>query len=305
MGFFKRFFDSNTAAVVCLLFTMLLFGFSFMFSSIALNSSSTFSLLSWRFFTAFFFMTLLRVFGVIKIELKGLPISLLWIGLFHPVVYFVFETLGISKTSVAESGIIISLVPVVSMILAASFLKEHPTFLQILSVILAVLGTVIVTLGSGASSLTFNKLGYLALFGAVFSGALFFVVSRKVANYSSATKSYVMMGMGCVIFTSIALVEHILKGTVSNWLTLPFKNPVFLVAILYLGLLASVLGSLALNYAVVRIGVHRTSASTAITSAVSILAGVLILREPFTLKQCVGAVIILLGVTGVNQFSRK
>jgi len=284
---------------------MVLFGFSFLFTRVALTSASAFTLLSWRFFTAFVFMTLLRAFRIVKIEFKGFSVSLLCIGLFHPILYFTLETFGIALTSVSESSIIISTVPIVSMLMAALFLKEPPTRLQTVSVILAVLGTVVVVLGGSGSYMTFSAPGYLALFGAVFSGGFFFIFSRRAENYSSAAKAYVMLGMGFITFTIAAAAEHIMKGTVSEWLTLPFRNLDFMISLLYLGALASIAGTWALNFGIARLGVHRSSAFMGISTVVSIIAGVLILHEPFTFSRGAGAAMILLGVTGVNLLGKK
>ena len=301
----KTFAESNAFVTLCILPTMFLFGLSFMFSRIALVSASAFSLLSWRFFTAFLVMNLLRVLGIWKIDLKGLPVSLLCIGLFHPILYFSFETFGIALTSVAESGIIISTFPVVSMILAALFLKEPPTKLQIASIILSVLGAVVVVLGKDFFSATFNMLGYFALFGAVFSGGLFYVVSRGTTSYSNSAKSYVMMGMGFIAFTAAAAVEHVRNGTVLEWISLPFRNTSFLLAILYLGALTSIAGAWVMNFSVARLGVHRASAFSGVATVVSVMAGILLMHEPFTWTQGAGSAMILLGVSGVNQFGQK
>ena len=302
MSFFKSPHKSDTAAVFCILLTMVLFGLTFIFTRVALATNSVFTLLSWRFFTAFFLMTLLRIIGVWKIELKGIPLSLLCIGLLYPVLYYFFESLGVSMTSAAESGIIISTFPVLSMLLAAFFLKEMPSRLQILSIFVSVLGAVVVVLGKGVSALTFNKLGYITLFSAVFSVGLFYVISRGIPEYSSAAKSYLMMGMGSIAFSAAAAIEHLRNGSFTEWLTLPFKNPDFLAAVLFLGPLTSVVGTWGQNYAIERLGVHRASAFSGIASVVSVLAGVFLLHESFTWIQCAGAVMILLGVTGVNLF---
>ena len=302
---FKHFVKSDNFVVVCILFTMVLFGLSFMFSRIALATASVFTLLSWRFFTAFFLMTLFRVFGILKIELKGLPLPLLCIGLFHPILYFSFETIGISLTSAAESGVIIATIPIVSMIFAALFLKEYPARLQIAAIILSVSGAAVVMLGQGASSATLNLTGYLALFGAVFSGSLFFVFSRKAADYSSIAKSYVMLGMGFVVFTTIAAVEHLRNGSVSEWLLLPFSDMGFLISLLYLGAFVSIAGFWIMNFSIARLGVYRTSTFAGIATVVSVLSGVFILNEPFTLTQGLGTVMILTGVAGVNKFAKK
>ena len=302
MNSFRSFFKGDIAAVLCLLLTMVLFGLTFMFTRVVLVKASVFTLLSWRFFTAFLTMTLLRVFGVFKISLKGLPPSLLLIGLLYPVLYYTFESLGVAMTSAAESGVIISIFPVVSMAMAALFLKEKPGRLQTLSMVVSVLGAIVVVLARGASQLTYSKLGYLTLFGAVFSVGLFYVISRGVSGYSSAAKSYLMLGMGFVAFTAAATLEHLRGGTAALWLTLPFRDRDFLIAIIFLGALTSVLATWAQNYAIERLGVHRSSAFSGIATVVSILAGVLLLREAFTLVQGAGAAMILLGVTGVNVF---
>ena len=302
MSFLKTFYKSNAAAGMILFLTMTLFGLTFMFTRVALEKASVFTLLSWRFFTAFFSITLLRVFGIWKFKLKGLPFSLLIIGLLYPALYYTFESLGVAMTSSAESGIIISLFPIVSMVMAALLLSERPRRLQILSMVLSVLGAVVVILGRGASHLTFNKLGYISLFAAVFSLGLFYVISRGTVKYSSSAKSYLMLGTGFIVFTAAAAVEHLRGGTVSEWIMLPFRNMDFLIAIIYLGALTTVVGTWGQNYAIERLGVHRSSAFSGIATVVSILAGVFLLHEPFTLVQGMGAVIILLGVTGVNLF---
>ena len=301
----KRFLGSDAFAVCCILLTMVLFGLSFMFSRIALNSASVFSLLSWRFFAAFFLMTMLRVLGIWKIDLKGLPVSLLCIGLFQPILYVSLETLGLSLTSVVESGIITSTTPVMSMIMAVLFLREYPAKLQVVSIIVSVLGMIVVVLSQNVSSPTFSLPGYLALFGAVISAGFFLIFSRSAVNYSSSAKSYVMLGMGFIAFTTTAAIEHARKGAVMEWLALPFHNMDFLMAILFLGALTSVVGLWSMNFGTERLGVHRTSAFLGISTVVSVLAGVLLLREPFTLAQGVGAAMILMGVTGVNQFVKK
>jgi drug/metabolite transporter (DMT)-like permease len=213
--------------------------------------------------------------------------------------------LGIVLTSVAETGIIISTFPVVTMIMASVFLREHPSKMQIVSIIVSVLGAAVVVFSQGILSPTFNPLGYLALFGAVISAGLFFVFSRGVTGYSNAAKSYVMMGMGFAAFTAAAAVEHARNGSVSEWLTLPFRDRSFLAAALYLGALTSVVGTWAQNFSIARLGVHRSSAFSGVSTVVGVLAGVLLLGEPFTLAQGCGMAMILLGVTGVNQFGRN
>jgi drug/metabolite transporter (DMT)-like permease len=215
------------------------------------------------------------------------------------------ETAGIKLTSAAESAIIISLVPVFAMIAAMLILKEIPAKLQVVFIVLSVLGAIVIVIGNRLSSPTFNALGYLALFGAVISAVSFIILSRHVKNYSSAAKTYVMLGMGFVFFTSAAAIENIYNGTTSLWLTLPFNNINFLISLLILGAIISVFGSWGMNFSIERLGVSRSSAFLGITTLVSVVAGMYILKEPFTLATGIGMIMILIGVTGVNKFARK
>ena len=59
------------------------------------------------------------------------------------------------------------------------------------------------------------------------------------------------------------------------------------------------------NVAIAKIGVNRTASFIGIATAVSILAGVLILREPFTLFQGIGVVLIVAGVYLANSRSQE
>jgi len=196
------------------------------------------------------------------------------------------------------------MIPIVSMIMAVLFLREYPAWLQLISIILSVLGTIVVVLGQDITSPTFHLLGYFALFGSVTSAALFMVFSRRTVNYSSSAKAYVMLGVGFVAFTAAAAVEHLRNGTVVKWLTLPAYDMNFLGAILYLGTITSVAGMWAMNLSIERLGVHRASTFAGVATVVSVITGVFIMRESLTFAQVLGMIMILLGVAGVNKFAR-
>ena len=96
----------------------LIFGLSFMFTKQALETLPTTLLLSYRFALAAILLTLLWLFGVIKISYKNKPLKeLLLLSLFQPIAYFIFETTGVKLTSSSEAGIMIALIPVVVTIL--------------------------------------------------------------------------------------------------------------------------------------------------------------------------------------------
>jgi len=112
-----------------------IFGFSFMFSRIALGIAQPFVMLMYRFIGAFLGLNLLALWSVLsgrnrrqtdgridsmRFSLKGKPVlPLLALGVVQPVIYFLCESYGISLTNATFSGVIIALVPIVGLALGA------------------------------------------------------------------------------------------------------------------------------------------------------------------------------------------
>lgn len=158
-----------------------IFGFSFLFSKIALDLTTPFVLLSVRFLTAFLVLNLLLLTGKMTLSLKGKPVKLLLLlGLVQPVLYFICEAYGIAVTSASFSGVMIGLAPVVGLVFGILFLKEKCTIFQAVCTVLSVVGVAMTTTGGfGGASLS----GFLLLMGAVVSAALFAIISRSAAAH--------------------------------------------------------------------------------------------------------------------------
>lgn len=128
----------------------IIFGFSFMFSKIALESISPMGLIAYRFLLAFLAMTGLRMTKVITIRFEKrhfLPLFL--VALFQPIFYFIFETYGLSLTSSGEAGMMIAMIPIAVSIFSTLFLKEKPRILQLFFICLSVAGIVTIQIAKG------------------------------------------------------------------------------------------------------------------------------------------------------------
>ena len=60
-----------------------------------------------------------------------------------------------------------------------------------------------------------------------------------------------------------------------------------------------------INYALTHISVTITASFSNLTTVVSVLAGVLLLHEPFSILQVIAVALILLGVYGVNKLGAR
>ena len=83
-----------------------IFGFSFLFSKRALAIAPTFVLLSVRFIIAFLILNLFVLFGKARVNLKGKNMKqLILLGVYQPVLYFIFEIYGIGLVPTSLSAL--------------------------------------------------------------------------------------------------------------------------------------------------------------------------------------------------------
>lgn len=278
-----------------------LFGFSYLFTKSITDTVSPINLLSWRFIFAFLLINLCVLTRIIKVNFRGKAIrKLLVIAVFHPVIYFIGETVGINLTTASESGTIIASIPIVTILCSALVLKVLPTKLQVTGVTLTAAGVVIIVLAKGVE-VTFNPIGYIMLFLALISYSLYSVFAEKAIEFSSAEKTYVMIALGAVIFTMLALVENTRAGTLREFIHLPFKNMEFLITVIYLSLGCSVIAFLLCNIAISCIGTNRSASFVGVSTTVTVIAGIIILKEEFSLLQGVGTILVLGGVYLANM----
>lgn len=278
-----------------------IFGFSFLFTKEALEIISPFHLLAFRFTAAFLSLNLLRIMGLIKINLQGKNIEkLLFLALFQPGFYFFCETTGMLYTSSSEAGMMMALTPVAVTILAAFILDEKPVPLQSFFVFLSVIGVFFIIINRGRPAAAGNYLGLLLLGGAVIAAGVYNIISRQLSlEFKPVEITYVMMGFGALIFNIMAIYRRnfILKDYFDLLL-----NKDILITVVYLGILSSVVSFFMMNYTLSKITAAEAAVFTNLTTVVSIIAGVIFRNEPFFKFQIVGAVLIIIGVWGTNYF---
>lgn len=295
--------NNQSRAMVCAVVGNAIFGFSFMFSRLAMTAASPLQLLSLRFLFAFVLMNALLLTGKVSLRLKGRRAwRLLSLGVLEPVSYFLCESNGILHSNASFSGLMIALIPVVSLGFGFVFLHEKPTALQVAFSFLSIGGVVWMALCQSADGVI-EPIGVLLLCGAVLSAVIYNVLSRKLSReFTAFERTYVMFLMGCITFTVMGLSEC---GGSVRALAAPLREPVFLLSLLYLGGLSSVGAFMLLNHATTYLALARTSAFANLTTLISVLAGVIFLREPFTLSSAIACVVILVGVFGVQRYAAR
>jgi len=282
----------------------IIFGFSFIFSKMALETTKPLIILAVRFTVAFAVMNLLWIFGVIKLSFKGKPKKgLLLMAIAQPLLYFIFELYGLNLVSSALSGIIVSLVPVGVLLISGIFLSEKPTKLQILCTIVSIVGVSALSVLSNDGNKN-HLLGVVLLLLAVIAAAVFNILSRREsAAFSAFERTYAMFLIASVGFNLIALT--VFRGRYFTEIVTAFKSSSFLIAILYLAVFSSVAAFMLFNYSTSKISAVRTASFSNIISVVTVLAGILILKEDLSVLEILLCVPVILGVWGVNYSKSK
>lgn len=281
-----------------------IFGFTFMFSKVALDYVRPIGLIAYRFLVAILVLEILRRFKVIHIRFEKKHIKdLFLVALFQPILYFIFETFGIKLTTSGEAGMMIALIPIFVTILSSIILKEAPKKVQIFFILLSVSGVLVIQFLKSSSGLDVNFWGLILLLGAVISAALFNIASR---NASKSVKphelTYFMMLGGAIVFNVLYVIQLLIEKRIGDYVT-NLTHVELLIPILYLGVIASIGGFFLVNFALSKVPAHVSSIYANLSTIVAIIAGAWLLNEKLYYYHFIGAVMIIIGVYGTVRFN--
>ena len=219
-----------------------IFGFSFIFSKMALQITLPSVLIAVRFVMAFITLNLIVIFGrmirvpngqggkrpLVEFSLRGKPLrNIILLALFQPILYFLCESYGIVYTSAAFAGTIIAVIPVAGIVFDVLIMHSKVRLRQVICAVLSAVGVAITTIG--AEGMKSSVLGLLILLGAVAAGALFYVFSKKSGDdYNPLEQTYVMFALGSLVYTVFALVQC--RGQYSELIFSALTQPQFIIS---------------------------------------------------------------------------
>ena len=302
----------HTLAVITACIAFVIFGFSFMFSSIALSITSTMVLLCFRFTVAVITLTVVvavnslvgRIRGKawFSFSLRGKPMGgLLLLGIVQPGLYLVFENSSIRYTSSAVTGTVLAVVPVICILADVFISRESVSKLQVVCAVACVAGVALVETG-GKTRISF--LGFFCLLMTLVCDVGYYILSRRASRqFSPLEVTYVMFLMGMIVFVPAALIQG--RGQMAELFLPAIQSAPFWGSVVFLGAVSSVGAYGLLNYANATLTNSEASLIGNIATVVSVLAGVLLLGDPFSPLQAIGVVVILIFVTLANLPKRK
>lgn len=226
-------------------------------------------------------------------------------GLFEPVLYISFETIGASMSSNITAGVILSLGVVTTCIFEMIFLKENSTIAQKIFLALGIFGAVYIALNTDTSSGKDSVLGILFLILTVVSGSLFSVFSRKSSrSFGAMEVTYVSCMLGAVVFNAANVVRHLFAGDILHYFD-PYFDWNNLVGFAFLAILSTILATSMNNFALGRMQSSTMAAFGGISTFVTIGVGMALGGETLETYHIVGLVFILARMIGVSYIAIK
>lgn len=245
-----------------------------------------------------FFIAAVILFGILKIKfpmekiLKEDRIKLILGGLFGVALYFFFENYSISFTSASNVAILISAIPIFTIVSQRILFKEKFNLSKTMGVILSTIGLVII-IGSKESVSLFSTgtLGDLMALSAVFCWIIYNVLTSNFkGNYKSITITAYQVFYGCIFLSPSLILTK-------------FKMPSALVIgnIIFLSIFCSCLGYIIYIFCLEQLGATVITTYINLQPIVSLICAYIILREKVTIYQAVGSLIIIIGVFLVSM----
>jgi drug/metabolite transporter (DMT)-like permease len=214
-----------------------------------------------------------------------------WTGFFGITLYFYFENNGVKMISAGSAAIIVSAIPIATLI-SEAIADRKPLGLRILGcALLSVIGVGVLT--GIAPAPGDNPLGYWFMGGAVVSFVAYCLISRKLfQKYNSLTITYYQTVIGTILFLPFTAMETTLWDKVT---------PLIWLNVAILGVFASAIGFYLYLLAMDRLGIGIGSLYLNLIPIVALLTGVIFMGDAVSWGQCGGAALIIAAVVGARK----
>ncbi len=226
----------------------------------------------------------------VKPSLKDLGVMSLS-GALGITLYFAMQNIGIHLTTASNAALIVGCYPAIATLLELIIYKVRPSAINVVGIFIAMAGVFILTfkdsvIGNGDGMN--QQAGNLILIATGFVWTFYNFMTQKVVNkYPAITVSFYQTIAGTILFLPLTLVER------DAWVS---PTPISISALIYLGVLCSVIAFLLYNFGLRKIPPSRSVTLMNLVPIFGVIFSVLILHETVTLQQLAGGIIVIAGV---------
>lgn len=284
--------DKTLKGYIAISFSMLFWGFSFVWSKQLLNAGfPVFTIVFFRLFLAsVIFVTLFKIQGKLEKVRKGDWKKFLWLAFFEPFLYFIGEDFGLQQVSPSFASVIIALIPIVVSITMYFAESEPLSWRLLLGAVISIIGIAVMTFGPD-SNIVFNVKGLLWLILALLAACGYSVLlARLVKEYSPITVTTYQNLLAIPFYLPFVCIFDLRQWGEIVW----SANAIF--CLVCLAVLCSAGAYMLYSYAAKHIPITRLSVFTNAIPIVTICGAAMLGQEALTSQKILGIFIVVAGV---------
>lgn len=218
-------------------------------------------------------------------------------GVLGVTLYFFFENNAVKRISPSAAAIIVTAIPILSMIVDTIVVKTRMGVVKVLGVAASAFGVYLVVrhgLREGGSSLA----GYLFMFGAVPVWVIYNFLTRRLFTRRSRLSIVAMQ----IFYGTLAFVPLIVfEIPLIRW---DLITPTIVLHVTFLGVFCSALAYSFYVYALNHLGVTATSLFLNLIPLVTVTFSALFLQDTIGPIQMIGGVLVVASVSAVSLWGR-
>jgi len=206
-------------------------------------------------------------------------------------VHFLIQIVGLQYTSATNTGWIISVTPLLIAILSYFFLKERIKPADIVGVMVATLGIVLLMSGGDFSSLGWlTSVGDWLILASAHTWAIYTVAGRDIS------RSHDPIAVAFVFLLPATIAMTVYMAFTSDWSKFVHLPPGPLAAIVFLGVVAMALANWWWQKGVASIGAAKAGVFLYVEPLATTLLAVPLLNESVGVFTLIGGLLVLCGV---------
>lgn len=273
------------------LFTILVWGTTFISTKILLTDFTPIEILFFRFLLGLAALILVYPHRL-RLKERKQEITFVFAGLCGVCLYYLLENIALTYTMASNVGVILSVAPFFTGILTHIFMKGEEKLKAsfFIGFVAAMAGIILISFNG--SALKLNPVGDLLAVIAALVWAFYSLLTKKISSYGyptiQTTRRTFFYGL---LFMVPALFLFDFHGELSR-----FSNPTYLFNILFLGLGASAVCFVTWNSAVRLLGAVKTSVYIYIVPVITVITSVIVLHEKITGLMMLGILLTLAGL---------
>ena len=284
-------FFSKVGIYPIVLFSMLFWGMSFVWSSIVFRYYNPITTIFLRLLIStgilFAYIKLSGKYEKIRKEDRKL---LLVSAFFNPFLYFLGENFGLKYSSPTISSVIIATIPVFTPLAAYFTASEKITWTNTIGILFSFIGIAIMLVNPDLS-LNASPAGAFLLMCAVASAIIYTVFLKKlILHYSPLSIITYQNAIGAILFLPLFLIfelKHFMEVR---------PNAELISSLLQLSVFASSLAFIFFAMGVKKLGMIRTNVFSNLIPVFTAIFSAIFISENFTATKITGMAVVLIGV---------